>query len=338
MTVLPLHSNRSQLSRASRSDPLVVGLVNNMPDKALRSTERQFGELLAAAAGDRAIDLRVFSFPGLSRSDGGRQHVRKHHEDIAALWDAELDGLIVTGTEPCAVNLADEPYWPTLTALVEWAERNTISTVWSCLAAHAAVHYLDGIERHPLGGKLSGVFECAKAADHPLLAHGLDRWQTPHSRHNELREADLLSHGYQILARSAEAGADMFVKRRKSLFLFLQGHPEYDEGALLREYRRDVGRFLAGEVEQYPEIPRLYLDSGATGALLAFRERARRERGAALLSQFPPIAAVPQGWREAAVRLYANWLSHLADEKSRAGALAANRRVPAELKAAAAYG
>jgi homoserine O-succinyltransferase/O-acetyltransferase len=36
----------------------------------------------------------------------------------------------------------------------------------------------------------------------------------------------------------------MFVKYNRSLFVLLQGHPEYDSATLLREYRRDVGRFL----------------------------------------------------------------------------------------------
>ena len=34
---------------------------------------------------------------------------------------AELDGLIVTGTEPKAANFVDEPYWAAFSQLVEWA-------------------------------------------------------------------------------------------------------------------------------------------------------------------------------------------------------------------------
>jgi hypothetical protein len=33
--------------------PLVIGLVNNMPDAALQTTEQQFTELLGAAGGLR---------------------------------------------------------------------------------------------------------------------------------------------------------------------------------------------------------------------------------------------------------------------------------------------
>ena len=44
----------------------------------------------------------------------------------------------------------------------------------------------------------------------------------------------------------------MFVKQTRSLFIFFQGHPEYEETTLLREYRRDVGRFLRGQQPHYP--------------------------------------------------------------------------------------
>ena len=37
----------------------------------------------------------------------------------------------------------------------------------------------------------------------------------------------------------------MFVKQRKSLSIYLQGHPEYDPEALFREYRRDIREFVA---------------------------------------------------------------------------------------------
>jgi len=323
MSVLSPFPTRNDFAQRGAGGPITIGLVNNMPDKALRSTERQYTELLAltATAGGPPVALRIFSFPGLPRSEAGQQHVHEHHEPIEALWDAELDGLIVTGTEPRAASIADEPYWPTLTELVDWAAEHTVAAAWSCLAAHAAVRYLDGVERQPLvGGKLSGVFECAKTADHALVGRGAARWTTPHSRCNELREDDLRSSGYHILARSPAAGVDLFTKRRgRSLFMLLQGHPEYDGGALFREYRRDVGRFLAGERVDYPEMPEGYFDNGAADAMLAFRMLALRERNFDLLACFPRgrVEHAPCPWQDAAVRLYGNWLSFIADEKAR---------------------
>jgi homoserine O-succinyltransferase len=305
--------------RDAADDPIVIGLVNNMPDAALQTTERQFRQLLFASS-HNSVCLRFFSLPELPRADAGRSHISQHYEDISELWASHLDGLIVTGTEPRAPALADEPYWPTLTKLVDWAEDHTISTVWSCLAAHAAVLHIDGIGRRAFREKLSGVFDCAKATDHTILVGAPSRWRVPHSRYNELPEEALLSSGYRILSRLSGTGVDMFVKQRRSLFVFVQGHLEYDPGALLREYRRDIRRFLAGERDSYPEMPCGYFDEDAADALAAFREQALGSRGIDLLSSFPVAKAeqkLAHPWLGPAVRIYANWLSYLVDQRSR---------------------
>jgi homoserine O-succinyltransferase len=248
-----------------------------------------------------------------------------------------LDGLIVTGTEPCAASLQDEPYWPALSRLVDWARGNTTSAVWSCLAAHAAVLHADGIARQPLENKLSGVFDCEAVADHPLLAAVAPRLRVPHSRLNDLPEAALRACGYRGLSRSATAGVDAFLKEDEdsSLFLFFQGHPEYDADSLLREYRRDVGRFLRGERATYPEPPQDYFNSTATFLADDFRMRAMGERRGDLVGDFPmePLAAaIENTWRNAAVGLYRNWIDYLKMRKRDRKSLAiieAARRVSA---------
>ncbi|MGA7761824.1 MAG: homoserine O-succinyltransferase, partial [Candidatus Binataceae bacterium] len=204
--------------RGDTTDPIVIGLVNNMPDAALQTTERQFRELLFAAS-NNSVCLRFFSLPELPRTEAGRSHISQYYEDISELWTSHLDGLIVTGTEPRAPALTDEPYWPTLTKLVDWVDEHTISTVWSCLAAHAAVLHIDGISRRAFRGKLSGVFDCTKATDHTIVDGAPSRWRVPHSRYNEVPEDALASNGYRILSRLPGTGADMFVKQRKTLFL-----------------------------------------------------------------------------------------------------------------------
>lgn len=318
MPVLPPSPQfREQSTRRCDHEPIVVGLVNNMPDAALRTTERQFRELLSAAAQNISVCLRLFSLPELPRSDAGRAHIDRHYEQIGNLWASDLDGLIVTGTEPRAPILSDEPYWRTLTKLVDWAEDHTISAVWSCLAAHAAVLHLDGIVRRALGEKLVGVFESEKAAEHPMVFDAPPRWRVPHSRYNGLSEAALCSRGYYILSWSAVAGLDMFVGQRKSLFLFLQGHPEYDRGALLREYRRDIARFLAGEGRRYPRIPYGYFDEGTTDELAAFQQAAMRKLGIDSLSNFPAVTEgkLADVWRVPATLIFRNWLSYLVEQR-----------------------
>jgi homoserine O-succinyltransferase/O-acetyltransferase len=302
---------------ASVGKTLAIGLVNNMPDAALKTTERQFRELLERAAGDMPFVLRVFSFPEMPRSADGQRYTAERHEPIENLWGSDLDGLIVTGAAPVASRVEDEPCWPSLTRLVGWAERHTKSTIWSCLAAHAAVWHIDGIERRPLGAKLSGVFDCDRVADHALLALAPPRWMTPHSRGNELPETELRRRGYRILSRSHTAGTDIFTKRCESLFVFLQGHPEYDSGALGREYRRDVVQFIAGRRDDYPELPVNYFPDDVAQAMRDFRQIAEHRPGDALFERFPALPAMRAPWHGAAVGLFAAWLVQLDAHRSR---------------------
>jgi homoserine O-succinyltransferase/O-acetyltransferase len=314
----PLLGRETRPARGSHDAPIVVGLVNNMPDAALRSTERQFRDLLAEASKGVRVCLRLFHVPQVPRSQAARSHLRQHYEDVGALSSERIDGLIVTGTEPRAPNLKDEPYWRALTKLVDWAEGHTISAVWSCLAAHVAVLHADGVQRLPLAEKLVGVFECVKTGDHPVLNGAPANWRVPHSRANGLSEDALVKNGYCMLSRSEIAGVDMFAARRNSLFLYVQGHPEYDPGALFREYRRDVMRYLGGEQRAYPEIPLDYFDEKTSDALADFRHRAIRSRDIDLIADLPAHAncGVRYLWHEHALGIYANWLSYLAARKS----------------------
>jgi homoserine O-succinyltransferase len=294
------------------ASPLVIGLVNNMPDAALKATERQFCDLLAEASPDLLIWVRFFSMPQLPRSEGGRAYVSQHYEDIDALWNDQLDGLIVTGAEPRAPILSDEPYWPTMVRLVDWAEQHAVSTVWSCLAAHAAVLHQDGIQRVPFRQKLSGVFECDRIAEHEIVNGTPRQWRMPHSRYHGLSEQELAPRGYCVVSRSPEVGPDMFVRQRQSLSIYLQGHPEYDQEALFREYRRDIREFVARQRESYPEAPRGYFDRQTAAEFDEFRRRAMRDRVAHVVLKFPEAERrLSFSWHEPAVRLYSNWLSYL---------------------------
>src|SRR5262249_17937738 len=295
-----------------------IGLINNMPDAAMEATERQFVTLLGSAARGVVIRLKLFSIPEVPSSDWRRQHLSTHYSDLRDLWDVRLDGLIVTGTEPRAADLAAEPYWACLSKIVEWAEENTTATVWSCLAAHAAVLHLDAIRRSPLNEKCFGLFEHVKASGHWLLQGLSLPILTPHSRWNEIPEEALVSSGYRILSKSTVAGVDMFVKERKSLFLFFQGHPEYEADTLPREYRRDVGRFLRGEREGYPEMPKQCFDPATTAMLNAFRARALVDRREELLSAFPTehlSNTVSNTWHSQASYTYRNWLNYIIERK-----------------------
>ena len=55
--------------------------------------------------------------PGVPRSGFTAGHISARYSNIEELWDGHLDGLIVTGREPKAANLADEPYWDSFTRM-----------------------------------------------------------------------------------------------------------------------------------------------------------------------------------------------------------------------------
>jgi homoserine O-succinyltransferase/O-acetyltransferase len=315
MNVPPDTTMKPAKDQAAVVQCIEIGIVNNMPDATLAATEQQFKALIDHAAAGRRVRVRFFALPGIARGEAAARHIQESYGDLDALRNDKLDGLIITGCEPKAASLADESYWPSLTRLVDWAADHTRSTIFSCLAAHAAVLHLDGIPRVPIGRKYSGIFECAVVADDPLT-QGLGlTLRFPHSRLNDLDPGVLSMHGYRALSVSPKVGVDIFIKRYGSLFVFLQGHPEYDAESLLREYRRDVTRFLRGERPDFPAFPENYFDAPLEGHLASFADRVTDGRSrqphrelTSLLDGVHPAKT----WRASATGLYRNWMDGLA--------------------------
>jgi homoserine O-succinyltransferase/O-acetyltransferase len=156
----------------------------------------------------------------------------------------------------------------------------------------------------------------------------VERMRVTHSRYNDLPVTALITSGYELLSRSKTAGVDAFTREERggSLFVFFQGHPEYDANSLAREYRRDVGRYLRGECERYPAAPQGYLSGDVTALAEGFRARAIADRRAGLIADFP-MAAIEAGldntWRRFAIGVYRNWIDDLKLRKTK-------RRKPAE--------
>ncbi|CCE07475.1 Homoserine O-succinyltransferase (Homoserine O-transsuccinylase) (HTS) [Bradyrhizobium sp. STM 3843] len=303
----------SEPERDRRQIELAIGLVNNMPDGALKATERQFARLLGTAAPHVRIRFHCFSLPSIPRAPAAQTHIARTYADIAELRRLSLDGLIVTGAEPIAEDLRDEPYWPELTAIIDWAKTNTRSTIWSCLAAHAAVQHLDGIARRRLDAKCSGIYDCAKVADDQMTRNIRRPLKVSHSRFNTVDEQDLVSRGYQILTRSNDVGVDIFSRDLPSRFVFFQGHPEYDALSLQREYMRDIARYLSGERRDYPKIPVSYFDPQTEDVLRRFEVRARQRRDPTLAAELPGLRLRPDlAAGAAATLLFSNWVGGLA--------------------------
>jgi homoserine O-succinyltransferase len=297
---------------------ITIGLINNMPDGALEATEHQFLSLLDAASEDILVRLSFHALPNVPRNEWGARHVTNFYSSVEHLRGKKLDGLIVTGREPLTPNLRDEPYWESLGEVIDWAKDNTYSTVWSCLAAHAALLHMDGIRRIKSNDKHCGVFACERLLDHPLITDAPSCFSLPHSRWNGITEDALTSCGYSVLTRTPDAGIDTFIKKYKSLFVFFQGHPEYESDTLLFEYRRDIGRYLLGETTSYPLMPRSYFDHETVLALTALQNEAISRPREDLLADILTAlgkSRIENTWHSTAVCIYRNWLEYICAQK-----------------------
>ena len=297
---------------------IAIGLVNNMPDSAVAATQRQFERLLEDASGEFDVRLSLFALDTLPRADDARREMAKTYAPASALESAQLDALVVTGAEPGASDLRDEPFWDELGFVLDWAAENTISSLLSCLAAHAEVLRSDGIMRRPLAVKRTGVYPIEVVAEHELLRGLGPLYRAPHSRWNDLDEAKLIEKGYRVLGRSSECGVDLFVRKARSLLVFLQGHPEYEADTLAREHRRDLLRFLRGEAASPPNPPANYYPPEAAAMVANFARHAMAAPEAALATGFPVtnLSLTDEPWRQSGVQLVHNWLGMVARRKT----------------------
>ena len=298
-----------------------VGLVNNMPDAAMRATELQFARLLKEAAGALDVRLRLFSMRSIPRSEQTRSRMAGFYDDAAFLQAANLDALIITGAQPEAADLRDEPYWQELAQIIDWAETGTISTMFSCLAAHAALLQLDGIGRRTLPAKLCGIYESMRVDDDPLFFSTNVSVPVPHSRKNDIAESDLVAKGYRVLSRLGNGQVDIFTREPpgQSRFVLFQGHPEYDPGTLGREYLRDTGHFLRGENDERPGMPENYFDPATESQLQELVDG--KEADLARYSEIVTNALPLKAWRANSVRFFGNWLTLIAAAKARKAAV-----------------
>ena len=319
---LPMRDIRERRARRGairdRGRRLEIALVNNMPDAAVAATERQFTRLLEAACGEFDVMLRLYALDEVERAPDMRASMARTYHSPTHLRVRPPDALIITGAEPRAPSLRQEPYWQALTGLIDWADDHVISTVLSCLAAHAGVLHLDGVQREPMPAKCSGVFKFDLVGDHRLVAGLNTPYLAPHSRYNGLSERALAREGYFVLTRSEAVGVDLFIKERGCLLVCVQGHPEYDDDSLAREYRRDVARFLRGERETMPALPENYYSAPVSAALRDFAATVETARAPERVADFPTVGALGPGdapWRKSGDQFYKNWIRLIADRK-----------------------
>lgn len=312
------HVEQFLLGGGHNRDAIHIGLINNMPDAALRATELQFARLLKLAAGPLDVRLKLFSLRTIARSEETRARMAGFYDDAAFLQEAGIDALIVTGMGADAADLRGLPLWQELANLMDWAETGTLSTLFSGQATEAAVLHLDGIGARPPSKKRCGLYESQRLEDDPLFFKLAPTIIMPHLRGGDLAESDLVAKGYRVLARLGvrEANAvDIFTREPagESRFVFLKGHPEFDPQTLGREYLSQMGRFLNGETRTRPALPENYFDRATEDRLDALAGGRDLNRYQAIVQGALPC----QMWQPQSVRLIGNWLMLVAAAKSR---------------------
>ena len=304
------------VERAERQDirELHVGLLNMMPDAALQATERQFMRLVGSCNRIAQIHVHPFSVDAGARGPEAREYLGRYYESFDDVRAAGLDALIITGANPALPEMEDEPFWAPLAEVMEWAAGNVCSVVCSCLATHAYLKHFHGIARRRcLPDKRWGVYEHRNLARrHPLLANLNTRFDAPHSHVYEVTRVDVEPAGVRVLSESEAAGIHLAVSSDGFRFVFFQGHPEYDTVSLAKEYKREVGRFTAGERETYPPYPEHYFAAGARALLDRHRGEVLDAGGrAALPPAFPDDELQPwldNTWTDTGKAMFNNWL------------------------------
>jgi homoserine O-succinyltransferase/O-acetyltransferase len=115
-----------------------------------------------------------------------------------------------------------------------------------------------------------------------------------------------------VLVESEPAGVHLAVSRDGLRVVYFQGHPEYDTVSLLKEYKREVTRFAAGERADYPPFPDNYIKVNEQAILNEHRRRLEQalETGAAPPA-FPEVLVsrrIDNTWHDTAEGIVGNWI------------------------------
>jgi len=226
-----------QAAQRVGEEPLRILMINLMPAKVVAET--QIARLLGHT--DAAIELTLAIPDGYRPKTTPPDHIAAFYRPWSALRHNRYDGLIVTGAPIETLPFEEVSYWPQLTQVLDWAERNVARAYMICWAGQAALYHYHGVPKHELDGKMFGVYRQQVTTPGSPLMDGIgDSFVVPVSRHTEVRAEELpAGAGLRVLAQSPESGVCLIEDSRRG-FLYMFNHLEYDAGTLALEYKRDV--------------------------------------------------------------------------------------------------
>jgi homoserine O-succinyltransferase/O-acetyltransferase len=239
--------------RAMHQDirPLKIAILNLMPTKI--TTETQLLRLLGNTPIQVEITLvRTSTYQSKNTS---AEHLLNFYETFEEVQGFKFDGLVITGAPVEQMEFEEVDYWEELKMIMEWGKRHVFSTFHICWGAQAGLYHWYGIPKYPLPAKQFGVFPHRVLQKNVKLLRGFDDvFYAPHSRHTEVRRADIEKAAeLDILVESDEAGI-YIVASQDGRQVFVTGHSEYDPLTLKSEYDRDValGLPIAVPSNYYP--------------------------------------------------------------------------------------
>jgi len=221
--------------------PLRVAILNLMPTKI--ATETQLLRLLSNSA--LQVEVTLLHTATHESKNVDPEHLLNHYYTFGDISSEKFDGLIITGAPVEQMPFKEVEYWKELTDILDWAESNVESTLHICWGAQAGLYHRYGIPKYDLPRKMFGVFEHRILSRTESLLRGFDDiFLAPHSRHTEIRRADVEKvSDLNILAESEEAGLYL-LGAKDGRHLYATGHSEYDPFTLKSEYDRDVNKGL----------------------------------------------------------------------------------------------
>ncbi|MBT3602108.1 MAG: homoserine O-succinyltransferase [Candidatus Latescibacteria bacterium] len=292
---------------------LHIGFLNMMPDAALRATERQFLRLVGSCNQIAQFFVYPFTVPGLPRGEDTQAYIDQYYYKFEDLQKMGLDALIITGANVANPTLEEEPFWEPLKDVVAWGRENVVSMLCSCLSTHALVKQLYEIDRCLMPQKLWGVYpHRIKQAKHPLLRGINTRFDVPHSRYNTIPVAALEDADVTVLIESDTGEMHMAVSADQFSIVYFQGHPEYDANSLLKEYKREVNRYILGDREDYPPHPEHYFSSDVAAFVDDYGQLVRQaQQQGKTIPSFPEEQITPlvdNTWGDTGKAIVNNWL------------------------------